>query len=204
MRARIATAVSLFVLAGSLAGCEVITGWYDSITGGAQTYSGARISFSLEGNVARSDAQTQETVIEVQTMIAAFSASGMHNATNRTFTATWDGGDFSDTTMVIRLSATEESVESFELRQTRVHSTGAWTESYVLAGHDAPLFHRDATAATYVIDGTAAATILDEIDYREWSKNVGSSADPYYRLVPPQLGNVWGSTSSYIEVQLFR
>jgi len=206
MKVRVGAAIALLVLATALVACEVITGWLNDLTGGgsAHGYSGARVSFSLEGNVARSDAQSQATLIEAQTMIASFEASGTYDAASRTFTATWDGGEFSNTSMVVRLNQTEESVVSFEVRQTRSHSFGAWTEVYELAGHDILLFHRDASSTTYLLDGSATSSNVDAIDYRELSKNVGSSADPYYRLAPPQLGNIWSVASSYIEVELFR
>ena len=189
-----------------LSGCEIISGFIDSVTGGGSsgTYSGARIAFSLKANVARNDAQAQATVLEQKTLIAAFQASVTYDAGTRTFTATWDGGDFSGTFMEIHLNATEETVQSFEVRQTRTHTLGAWTEMYQISGQDVLHFLNTAQSVQFLVDGATTSLIVDSIDYREWSKNVGSSSDPYYRLWPPQLENIWSDSSSFIEIELYR
>jgi len=190
----------------ALGGCDVVSDWIDELFGGGTSggFTAARIAFSLQGNVARNDVQAQATVIETQELAAVFQASGAYNELTRTFVATWDGGDFSGTHMEIRLNATEEYVEHFEVRQTRVHTFGAWTEVYEIAGHDVLFLADDGPDRLFLVDGPATSVIVDAIEYREWPKNVGTASEPYYRLVPPQLANIWSDASSYVEIRLDR
>lgn len=206
MRHRALFAASLTLLiAVAVVGCDLISEWIDSIGGGSTGgFTSARISFSLQGNVARNDVQAQTTVIETKILGTSFQADGTYDAMTRTFSATWDGGDYSQTSMQIRLDPTGGVVERFEARQTRTRASGAWTEVCEISGHDVLFLVADGPARLFLVEGTATSVIIDSIEYREWSRNVGTQADPFYRLVPPQLDNIWSDETSYVEIRLDR
>jgi len=204
MRVRIAVLAVLLMAAVALTGCDLISQIIGEATAGGapSAFTAARVAFSLLANVARSDAQAQSTVLEEKTLLIAFEASGIYSAATRTFTATWDGGSFSETFMSIRLDATETSVEVFEVRQARDHAGGAWTQRVEISGHDVPFLLNTASSKQFLIEGPGTAAIVDSIDYREWPSSVDGKADPSYRLWPPQLENIWDDETSYVEIEL--
>jgi hypothetical protein len=205
MRRAVARTIGAALVAALvLSGCDVISRLIDDLSGGDAplAFRSARISFSLQANVTRSDVHPQETTVEPRTLIVAFDAAGSYDPLRRTFSAVWDGGDYSETAMEIRLASDAASVASFEVRQTRVHSAGAWTEVYAISGRSVPFLIADGASRLYLIEGSETSASIESIEYREWPNSVGDASHPYYRLAPPQLANIWSDATSYVEIRL--
>ena len=188
----------------ALVGCDGITGWIDGRGALGSAAAGrlrrARIAFALQGNVACNDLDGRMTVVEEGELRATFQGSGTYVPSTRTITATWDGGSFADTLLEITLDGSRDHVERFVARQTRVHTFGAWTEVYEIAGHGIPYHHSYGSWRCFATIGAGISHCIDAIVYAEWSLRAGSVTNPRFGILPPARSNIWGDAASFIEI----
>jgi len=180
MRRLLAVGLLIAVVAVALTGCEWLTEFLDQLdpdgddggggapTGPATVVSG-RIEIDLQGIIEYKDGSTRtETVGET-----FYTASGTYDAATRTFTATWDDSEFSNTYMEVRLDVSEDWVEYFYARQTR---TGMFGDTFFITeirGHGVPYTHNgymgDIPVDHYTVTGVTANAAVDTITQRIWS-----------------------------------
>jgi len=166
----------------ALSGCDLIDQIIDGITGGGTgggnggfgAVVSGRLEFHLAAYITKSEGYSEPGTVG----IVFRSSGGSYNAATRTFTATWDGGDFSNTTFEARLSPTQDSIESFYARQTQANIWGAWTYVHEIRGTNVPYSYTDGTSRYFVIEGANAHTIVDQFAYKAWSNALGSAQDP--------------------------
>ncbi len=85
------------------------------------------------------------------------SGVGTYNATIKTFSATWDGGNFSNTYFEARLNATEQCIEYFHARQTYASWT-TQTSVHEIRGHNILHSHSEGNSKYFIVDGSDART----------------------------------------------
>ena len=171
--------VSLLVGVMALTGCAWLDGFLDALNpdgsngGGAgfSTIVSGRIEIHLQGIMEYKEGSTNtETVGET-----FYTASGTYDAGTRTFTATWDDGEFANTYMEVRLDASQDWVEYFYARQKRTGFTFFVTE---IEGHGVPYTHcgtsNDIPVDHYTVTGVTANAVIDSISQRIWSTSPGS------------------------------
>jgi len=129
-----------------------------------------------------------------------FSSGGSYNAATKTFTATWDAGDFSNTYFEVRLNATEEYIEYFYARQTQANVWGAWTYVHEIRGYNILYSHTEGTSRFFVVDGSDAHVIVDLLKYKAWSNALGSEQSPVEWISVPAA--LTGSTDDIITIRL--
>jgi len=183
-----------------LGGCEFLESILDLVGAGfGNSGTGAIVSGRLEFHVAATITETGGTHDgTVETIF--YSAGGTYDAATRTFVATWNGGDSSDTVFEARLSASEQSIEFFYARQTRSGVYGAWTYVHEIRGVDIPYSHSDGTSRYFVLTGTSARGIVDLFSYKAWSSSFGSEQSPVEWVSTPSALN--GSGDDIITIRL--
>jgi hypothetical protein len=178
MRRRLPVAGVLLVSGAALAGCDLIDRFIDTITGGPGGGTGGfgavvsgRMEFRLAAYITKS-----EGCLESGTVGTAFwSGGGSYDAATRTFTTTWDGGDFSDTYFEVRLNDTEEYVESFYARQTQSGVWGVWTYVHEIRGYNVLYSRTEGTSRFFAVDGSDAHVVVDLFAHKAWSTTLGSA-----------------------------
>jgi predicted small secreted protein len=204
MRRRLLVVGIVLVVAAALAGCDLIDGIIDSITGGGSGGGsvgfGAVVSGRLEFHLAAYI--TEDTGMSTPGTVGTtfFSSGGSYNATTKTFTATWDGGDFSNTYFEARLNYTEEYIEYFYARQTQSGVWGAWTYVHEIRGYNVLYSHTDGTSRYFVVDGSDAHVIVDVFVYKAWSTSLGSAQSPVEWV--SVSGALTGATDDIISIRL--
>jgi hypothetical protein len=188
-----------------LSGCDFIDQLLDAISGiggpggggtpAAGSVVSGRLEFHLWGNISESGGSQQGSV---GTMF--MSGSGSYNAATKTFTATWDGGDFSNTYFEARLNATEEYIEYFYARQTQSNVWGAWTYVHEIRGYNILYSYTDGNSRYFIVDGSDAHVIVDQLQYKAWSTSLGSASAPVYWVNSP--GALLGDSSDVIQIRL--
>ena len=104
-----------------LSGCDLLSlipGW-DRVTGGGTTpgaITTAWIDFSFYGT--RTQQGHPDNQWNLGTRFNAGNQSTSYDPTTHTLTATWNGGDYSNTQMIIEFSDAEDFVLHFHARQT--------------------------------------------------------------------------------------
>ena len=204
MRRKLLVVGLLLVSVVPLAGCDLITGIIDSITGGGTGGGnggfGAVVSGRMEFHLAAYI--TEDTGVSTPGTVGTtfFSSGGSYNATTKTFTATWDGGDFSNTYFEARLNATEEYIEYFYARQTQSNVWGAWTYVHEIRGHDVLYSYTDGSSRYFVVDGSDAHVSVDQFVYKAWSNALGSAQNPVEWVSVPAA--LTGATDDIITIRL--
>jgi len=207
MRRRLLIAGLLAATAASLAGCDLINGIIDSITGGSGGGPGGtpgivgsvvsgRMEFHLAAFVTKSEGYSEPGT--VGTIFR--SSGGSYNPATKTFTATWNSGDFSNTFFEARLNATEEYIEYFTARQTQANVWGAWTYVHEIRGNNVLYSHTDGTSRYFVVDGADAHVIIDQFVYKAWSNALGSAQSPVEWVSIPAA--LTGATGDIITIRL--
>jgi len=199
--------LGLILLAASLVfipGCallDMIPGW-GSGPGGGTTPGGitaAQIDFSFYGVVTeQGHADDPQWILSGR--FPAGNKSASYDPTTHTFTATWDGGGYSNTQMTIRLNATDEFVEYFHARQTLL--TLGWWTTYELEGYDILYSYRDGNYRYFNLEGALTHTILTKCIYKSWSSALGSEAVPYRALKGQSVANISSDSTSYIRIRI--
>jgi len=182
---------------------DTISGWVDGITGGGTPGAGgaasARIELSLIANVLRGGAEEPNTPIG--TVFNAVSAT--YDPVTRILTASWDGGDYSDTNLEIWLSPDETNIEYFYAHQIRNHSFGAWFEYFQIVGENVWYTQTVNGERYYEVTGESTWLRFDDVIYKEWSTTQGTEQDPFYKIVEPRMnGNVSSDTQSYLQIRI--
>ena len=204
MRRRLLLVGLLVVSVAMLSGCDLIDQIIDAITGGGTPGGGGtggvpisgRMEFHLSATIQSDDGTSM--VAPVGTIF--YSGAGNYNATTRTFTATWDGGDFSNTRFEAKVNPTGEYLESFYARQTRSGLWGAWTYVHEIRGYDVLYSHTDGTSKYFVVDGPAAHVTIDIFSYKTWSISLGSAQNPVDWVSGP--GAIISSPDNIITIRL--
>ena len=217
MKSRLFIAGLVIVGMCLLSGCtfldgiiDAITGAIDSITGGGTGTGGGsgtgggtgttvvsgRMEFHLYGNINQRSGGTSPGTIGT----TFWSGAGSYNPTTRIFTATWNGGDFSNTFFEAKVSANHEFIEHFYARQTQANVWGAWTFVHEIEG-DAILFSHDYGNSKYfIVDGSDARAIVTTLVYKSWSNAIGGPSDPVDWVTGP--GALTGDTGDVIQIRL--
>ena len=200
MRQRLLIVGLLAIAAAALVGCDLIDGIIDSITGGGSGGLGGVVSGRMEFHLAAYI--TEDTGMSTPGTVGTtfWSGGGSYNATTKTFTATWDGGDFSNTYFEARLNATEEYIEYFYARQTQSGVWGAWTYVHEIRGYNVLYSHTDGTSRYFVVDGSDAHVIVDRFVYKAWSISLGSAQSPVEWVSVPAA--LTGDTGDIITIRL--
>jgi len=178
-----------------LSGCELLDQIIDAITGGGTpggdiSYGGepsggeivdAHIQYWLMVTLLEQDWPDAPITTRVGPIAAGFQPDttatfqpdpGTYNTGTKTFTATWDGGDFSDTYLEVRLSDTEEYV-NFHVRQTqsdiRSVTGNVWTHVNELRGYNIQHSHwsQDRRSRYYEVLGVGAGA-FDLLTHEAW------------------------------------
>lgn len=197
--------LTLVMFIGALlfvSGCDlssIIPGWGagpgGSATPGAITYG--QIKFSFYGTVTQ-QGHPDNTGWSLGAVFPAGNGSTAYDPTTHTFTATWDGGDYSNTQMTIRFNAAGDFVEYFHARQTLL-SFGWWT-TYEIEGYDVFSTTSSDGYRHFKLSGTDTHTILTKCVYKSWSSALGSESSPYYALKDQSVANLSSDADSYIEI----
>jgi len=200
MRQRLLIVGLLAIAAAALVGCDLIDGIIDSITGGGSGGLGGVVSGRMEFHLAAYI--TEDTGMSTPGTVGTtfWSGGGSYNATTKTFTATWDGGDFSNTYFEARLNATEEYIEYFYARQTQSGVWGAWTYVHEIRGYNVLYSHTDGASRYFVVDGSDAHVIVDRLVYKAWSISLGSAQSPVEWVSVPAA--LTGDTGDIITIRL--
>jgi len=199
--ARRAIAISVVLLSvGLLGGCDFIDSVLDLIGAGsggsgAGAVVSGRLEFHLAATISESGGTHDGTVGTI-----FYSSSGTYNAATRTFVATWDGGDFSNTVFEARLSADEQYVEYFYARQTRAGVYGAWTYVHEIRGYNVPYSYSDGNSRYFMISGSSAGSVVDLFAYKTWSTSLGSEQNPVDWVNSPSA--LTGSGDDIITIRL--
>lgn len=206
MRGRILVVALLVVGATLLSGCDVLDQIIDAIsgggpgggsgTGGSGTVVSGRMEFHLSATIQNDDGSSD--IGPVGTIF--YSGSGTYNPTTKTFTATWDGGDFSNTYFQATLNATEEYIDSFHARQTRTGVYGAWTYVHEIRGHHILYSYTDGNSKYFIVDGSDAHVIVETLSYKSWSTAIGSASNPVHWVSSP--GALLGDSADVISIRL--
>jgi hypothetical protein len=204
MRRRLLVVGVLLVGLAALAGCDLIDGIIDSLTGGGSGSGGGgfgavvsgRMEFHLAAYITKSEGYSEPGTVGTTFM----SSGGSYNAATKTFTATWDRGDFSNTSFEARLNSTEEYIEYFYARQTQSGVWGAWTYVHEIRGYNVLYSHTEGTSRFFVVDGSDAHVIVDQFVYKAWSNALGSAQDPVEWVSVP--GALTGDTGDIITIRL--
>jgi hypothetical protein len=192
----------LMIVLALLSGCDLIDQFLASFGGSGNTGGGTgavvsgRLEVHLAGTISRSDGTSGPGVVGA----TFYSGAGSYDPTTRTFTATWDGGDFSNTLFEARLNQTEEYIEYFYARQAQANVWGAWTYVHEIRGYNVLYSYTDGNSRYFIVDGSDAHVIVDLLKYRAWSASVGSATDPYEWVNSP--GALTGSTDDIIRIRL--
>jgi len=180
-----------------------VTGWIEGVTGGGTPTTGSvthvRIDFGILGNVLRAGAEQPNTAIGTAFYAAT---GGSYNEQTKVFTASWDGGDYTDTYMEVWLSPDETNIEYFYARQIRNYAFGAWFEYFEIEGENIPYTETIQGERYYEIVGAGTHLVFDDVTYKEWSTNVGSLENPYYELKEPHLTNITSDAQSRMLIQI--
>jgi len=129
-----------------------------------------------------------------------YSSGGNYDPVTKTFKATWNGGDFSNTYFEAKLNYTEEYIESFYAKQTRSGLWGAWTYVHEIRGNNILYSYTDGNSRYFIVDGSDAHVIISEISYKAWSTSLGSAQNPVEWVSSP--GALTGDTSDIITIRL--
>lgn len=192
----------LIALLFLLSGCDLLSlipGWGGGPGGGGTTPGGVTagwINFSIYGTVARGGTDEPNTPLGVN--FNAGSKSTSYDAGTHTFTATWDGGGYSNTLMTIEFNAAGDFVMHFHARQT-LYTLGWWT-TYEIEGYDVPAVAGSDGYRHFKVDGASTHTILTKCVYKSWSNALGSEASPYYALKDQSVANLSSDSTSFIEI----
>ncbi|MDD4904463.1 MAG: hypothetical protein PHX77_08195, partial [Candidatus Bipolaricaulis sp.] len=104
--------------------------------------------------------------------------NGSYNPATKTLTASWDGGDFSNTYFEARLSASEDTIEFFRARQTQANVWFAWTNVHEIRGYNLPYSHSDGGSRYFAQNGAQVHTTVDLLTFKTWSTSLGSATNP--------------------------
>jgi hypothetical protein len=183
-----------------LAGCDWLDQIIGSITGGGSGSGGivvsGRMEFHLAATISDQDGSSYSGIVGT----VFYSSGGAYDPVTRTFTATWDGGDFSNTYFEARLNATEEYIEYFYARQTRSGVYGAWTYVHEIRGYNILYSYTDGNSRYFIVDGSDAHVIVDQLTYKAWSQQLGSAQNPVEWVSSP--GALTGDTADIISIRL--
>jgi len=188
-----------------LTGCEVLDQIMDAIagiggpgggTGGTGTVVSGRMEFHLAATISQDDGTTNPGVVGT----IFYSSGGNYDPVTKTFKATWNGGDFSNTYFEAKLNYTEEYIESFYAKQTRSGLWGAWTYVHEIRGNNILYSYTDGNSRYFIVDGSDAHVIISEISYKAWSTSLGSAQNPVEWVSSP--GALTGDTSDIITIRL--
>jgi hypothetical protein len=207
MRGRVLVIGLLLAGVALLSGCTVIDQIIDAIsgiggpgggsgTGSAGIVVSGRMEFHLWGTIHQDDGTTDTGPIGTTFM----SGAGTYYPETKTFKATWNGGDFSNTYFEVTLNATEEYIESFYARQTQANVWGAWTYVHEIRGHHILYSYTDGNSRYFIVDGSDAHVIIEELSYKAWSTQLGSASNPVYWATGP--GVLLGDTADIISIRL--
>jgi len=205
MRRRLLIVGLLIGLAAMLTGCEVLDQIMDAIagiggpgggTGGTGTVVSGRMEFHLAATISQDDGTTNPGVVGT----IFYSSGGNYDPVTKTFKATWNGGDFSNTYFEAKLNYTEEYIESFYAKQTRSGLWGAWTYVHEIRGNNILYSYTDGNSRYFIVDGSDAHVIISEISYKAWSTSLGSAQNPVEWVSSP--GALTGDTSDIITIRL--
>ncbi len=198
MRRRVLVVGAVLLAVAFLSGCELLDKIIDSITGtgGTGAVVSGRLEFHLAATITESGGGSHSGVVGT----TFWSGAGNYNDTTKTFTATWDGGDFSNTYFEARLNATEEYIEYFYARQTQSGIWGAWTYVHEIRGYNILYSYTDGNSRYFIVDGSDAHVIVDVLKYKAWSTQIGSAQNPSEFVSGP--GALTGSSSDIITIRL--
>jgi len=192
MRKKLLLIGLLVVGVALLSSCDLLDQIMNGITGGGTTDGGTtgsntmasgsmnyglRATVSLRGNLANPVRTVDRTVGPVLTF--TWFENIDYDSVNKKFTATWNGGDLSDTYFEAQLNAAEDAIEYFYVRQTR-ENYYTWTYVNEIRGYNLPLDPSltVGSSRTFSVEGSNAHAIVDLLTHREWSLSDGSASDP--------------------------
>jgi hypothetical protein len=190
-----------------LSGCDLLNQIIDAMTGGGSgggtggigTVVSGRMEFHLAATISQDPQYGDPTYPGVVGTVFR-SGSGSYDAATKTFTATWDGGDFSNTYFEARLNATEEYIEYFTARQTQSDVWGAWTYVHEIRGYNVLYSYTDGSSRYFIVDGSDAHVIIDLLTYKAWSTSLGSAQSPTDWVSSPSA--LTGSADDIISIRL--
>jgi len=110
-------------------GCDLIGGMIDGITGGANgggsgdfgAVVSGRLVFHPAAYITKSEGCSEPGTVGT----TFFSSGGTYAGATKTFTATWDAGDSSNTIFEVRLNPADGYIEYFHARQVQANVWGA-------------------------------------------------------------------------------
>ncbi len=193
--------VLLIAAAMLLPGCallDMIPGWGSGGTPAAGINAGW-IDFSFYGVVTQ-QGKPDHPQWQLSGTFNAGNRSASYDPATHTFTATWDGGGYSNTYMQIRFNAAEDFVEYFHARQTLL--SWSWWTTYEIEGYDVPYSHSDGDYRYFQVTGASTHTILTKCVYKSWSKSEGTETSPYYALKGQSVANLSSDSTSYIRIRV--
>jgi len=193
----------IVVAVAMLSGCDLLDQLIGAITGGggpggAGSVVSGRMTFHLAATVSQDPRYGSAYPGIVGTDFR--SSDGSYDPVTRTFTATWDGGDFSNTYFEVRLNDTEEYIEYFYARQTQSNIWGAWTYMHEIRGYNILYSYAEGNSRYFIVDGSDAHVIVDLLVYKAWSTSLGSAQNPTDWVSSP--GALTGETGDIITIRL--
>ena len=207
----------LVVVAALLSGCDLLDQILDGINGGGTPGGGAVTSVSISYDLAVTLSERREPTYPVDasegTVVMDFFRlyGGTYDAATRTFTNNWDNqiGDFSNTSLEVRLNAAEDAIEYFYARQTQENVWGAWTFVNEIRGYNIPYSHTDEGSRYFIVTGTDAHLTLDRMTYKGWSaasEGFSASSPSVWAyldyVVIPNVDDVIPASSNSITIRL--
>jgi hypothetical protein len=200
---RTAVVLVLGVAVAFLSGCDLVNQIIDTITGmpgGGAGGGGAVVSGRMEFHLAATISETGGTSTPGTVGTTFWSGAGEYFPSTKTFKATWNSGDFSDTYFEARLNATEEYIEYFYARQTQSGVWGAWTYVHEIRGYNVLYSHAEGSSRFFIVDGSDAHVIVDLLVYKAWSISLGSAQNPVDWVSSPAA--LTGDTGDIITIRL--
>jgi hypothetical protein len=158
-------------------GCELLDEIIGPIPGSGTPGGdviGVSITYWLMATISEQLASDGPITTYVGPIAAGFQPDGgTYNKAGKTFTSSWDGGDYSDTYMEVRLSTSEDAVDFFWVRQAeeRWSPEGPWRYVDEFRGYNFlhSYWSADRTVRTYEVVGMAYnGATYDLLTYEKW------------------------------------
>ncbi len=195
-----------------LSGCDLLDQIIDGITGGAGGPGGGpttsaypisgRMKFHLDATVQQDNGFTPPTSYAGSVGTTFWSGAGVHDEDGAYFNAyIWDSGDFSNTAFMVWVNEDEKTIEHFVGNQTQANVWGAYTYYHFIRGVNVPYSHVDENSRYYRVQGTAARTLVTELEFKMWVPGTGSISNPQEWIIGGPAA-LTGDAGDYIEIRL--
>ena len=204
MRKRLLVVGLLVVGVALMSGCALLDQIIGGIPGGGTASSAypisGRMKFSLAATVWRDDGYTGKHTYAGNVAATFWSGAGWTDEDSLGFNANnWDGGDFSDTGFMARLSEDGKTITTFFANQTQANIWGGYTYEHHISGVNVPFSHIDGNSRYYRIEGTAVrAAHLTDLEFSMWV----TGAIDLLEWIEGGPTAATGSVDDYIEIRL--